>query len=392
MKALTWHGKGDIRCETVPDPRIEHGRDAIIKVTACAICGSDLHLFDGIMPSMEKGDVLGHETMGEVVDVGRDNTKLRVGDRVVVPFTIACGECFFCKNGFYSGCERSNPNAKQAEKMWGHSPAGLFGYSHMLGGFAGGQAEYMRVPYADVGPYKVPEGLTDEQVLFLSDIFPTGYMAADFCNLKGGETVAVWGCGPVGQFAIKSAFLLGADRVLAIDTVPERLALARQSGATVLDFQKEDIYERIQELTGGRGADACIDAVGTEPETTASLDSVIDRIKVATFMGTDRPHVLRQAIECCRNFGTVSIVGVYGGYVDKIPMGSAINRGLTFRMAQTPVQHYLPKLMERIEKGEIDPSFVITHRASLEQGPELYKTFRAKKEGCIKVVMKPFGA
>jgi len=392
MKALTWHGKGDIRCETVPDPKIEHGRDAIIKVTACAICGSDLHLLDGVMPSMEKGDVVGHETMGEVVDVGKDNTKLNVGDRVVVPFTISCGECFFCKNGFYSGCERSNPNAKMAEKMWGHSPAGLFGYSHMLGGFAGGQAEYLRVPYADVGPYKVPEGLTDEQVLFLSDIFPTGYMAAEFCNIKGGETVAVWGCGPVGQFAIKSAFLLGAERVLAIDTVPERLALARQSGAITLDFQSDDIYDRIQELTGGRGADACIDAVGTEPETTASIGSVIDRIKVATFMGTDRPHVLRQAIECCRNFGTVSIVGVYGGYLDKIPMGSAINRGLTFRMAQTPVQHYMPKLMERIQKGEIDPSFVITHRATLEEGPELYKTFRDKKDGCIKVVMKPFGA
>jgi threonine dehydrogenase-like Zn-dependent dehydrogenase len=392
MKALTWHGKSDIRCETVPDPKIEHGRDAIIKVTACAICGSDLHLLDGVMPSMEKGDVVGHETMGEVVDVGKDNTKLKVGDRVVVPFTISCGECFFCKNGFYSGCERSNPNAKMAEKMWGHSPAGLFGYSHMLGGFAGGQAEYLRVPYADVGPYKVPEGFTDEQVLFLSDIFPTGYMAAEFCNIKGGETVAVWGCGPVGQFAIKSAFLLGAERVLAIDTVPERLALAAQSGATVLDFKKDDIYDRIQELTGGRGADACIDAVGTEPETTASIGSVIDRIKVATFMGTDRPHVLRQAIECCRNFGTVSIVGVYGGYLDKIPMGSAINRGLTFRMAQTPVQHYMPKLMERIQKGEIDPSFVITHRATLEEGPELYKTFRDKKDGCIKVVMKPFGA
>ncbi|MCP3442274.1 zinc-dependent alcohol dehydrogenase [Bradyrhizobium sp. CCGUVB14] len=391
MKALTWHGKGDIRCETVPDPKIEHGRDAIIKVTACAICGSDLHLLDGVMPSMEKGDVVGHETMGEVVDVGKDNTKLKVGDRVVVPFTISCGECFFCKNGFYSGCERSNPNAKMAEKMWGHSPAGLFGYSHMLGGFAGGQAEYLRVPYADVGPYKVPEGLTDEQVLFLSDIFPTGYMAAEFCNIKGGEIVAVWGCGPVGQFAIKSAFLLGAERVLAIDTVPERLALAAQSGATVIDFKKDDIYDRIQELTGGRGADACIDAVGTEPDTTASIGSVIDRIKVATFMGTDRPHVLRQAIECCRNFGTVSIVGVYGGYLDKIPMGSAINRGLTFRMAQTPVQHYMPKLMARIQKGEIDPSFVITHRATLEEGPELYKTFRDKEDGCIKVVMKPFG-
>jgi threonine dehydrogenase-like Zn-dependent dehydrogenase len=259
----------------------------------------------------------------------------------------------------------------------------------MLGGFPGGQAEYLRVPFADVGPIKVPQGLSDEQVLFLSDIFPTGYMAADFCDLKGGETVAIWGCGPVGQFAIRSAFLLGAERVIAIDTVPERIAMAEAAGATTLDFRKEDIYDRVQELTGGRGADACIDAVGTEPDTGSGFDAVLDRVKVATFMGTDRPHVLRQAIHCCRNFGTVSIVGVYGGFVDKIPMGSAINRGLTFRMAQTPVQHYLPKLLERIEKGEIDPSFVITHRASLEQGPDLYKTFRDKKDGCVKVVFKP---
>jgi threonine dehydrogenase-like Zn-dependent dehydrogenase len=391
MKALTWHGKNDIRCETVPDPKIEHGRDAIIKVTACAICGSDLHLFDGVMPTMEKGDVVGHESMGEVIEVGAENKALKVGDRVVVPFTISCGECFFCKNGFYSGCERSNPNAKAAEKLWGHSPAGLFGYSHMLGGFAGGQAEYMRVPYADVGPIKVPEGLSDEQVLFLSDIFPTGYMAAEFCGLKGGETVAIWGCGPVGQMAIKSAFLLGAERVIAIDTVPERLALAAASGAITLDFAKDDIYDRIQELTLGRGADACIDAVGTEPSIRSGFDAVVDRIKSATYLGTDNPHVLRQAIHCCRNFGTLSIVGVYGGLLDKIPMGSAINRGLTFRMAQTPVQHYLPKLMELIQKGKIDPSFVITHRATLEEGPDLYKTFRAKEDGCIKVVMKPSG-
>lgn len=389
MKALTWHGKNDIRCDTVPDPRIEDGRDAIIKVTACAICGSDLHVFNGVIPSMQSGDVLGHETMGEVVEVGADNKALKVGDRVVVPFTISCGQCFFCQRGHYSGCERSNPNAKMAEKMWGHSPAGLFGYSHLLGGYAGGQAEYLRVPFADVGPIKVPQGLSDEQVLFLSDIFPTGYMAADFCNLKGGETVAIWGCGPVGQFAIRSAFLLGAGRVIAIDTVPERLALAQSAGAVTLDFLKEDIYERIQEMTAGRGADACIDAVGTEPDTMSGVDAVIDRVKVATFMGTDRPHVLRQAIHCCRNFGTVSIVGVYGGFLDEMPMGSAINRGLTFRMAQTPVQHYMPKLLALIEKGEIDPSFVITHRATLEQGPELYKTFRDKKDNCIKVVLKP---
>ncbi|TDX82168.1 threonine dehydrogenase-like Zn-dependent dehydrogenase [Neorhizobium sp. R1-B] len=389
MKALTWHGKHDIRCESVPDPEIQDGRDAIIKVTACAICGSDLHLYDGIMPEMRSGDIMGHETMGEVVEVGRDNTKLKVGDRVVVPFTISCGECFFCQRGFYSGCERSNPDRSKVTKLWGNSPAGLFGYSHLLGGYSGGQAEYLRVPYADVGPIKVPEGLTDEQVLFLSDIFPTGYMAAEFCNIQAGDTIAIWGCGPVGQMAIRSAFLLGAARVIAIDAVPERLTLAASAGAITLDFLDEDIYDRIMELTHGRGADACIDAVGTEADASASWDSRIDRIKVAMFMGTDRPHVLRQAILCCRNFGTVSIVGVYGGFLDKIPMGSAINRGLTFRMAQTPVQHYLPILMDRIQKGEIDPSFVITHRATLEEGPELYKTFRDKQDGCIKVVMKP---
>jgi len=386
VKALCWHGKGDMRCETVPDPIIQHPRDAIIKVTACAICGSDLHIYDGVIPTMEKGDVIGHETMGEVVEVGAENEKLKVGDRVVVPFTIACGECFFCKRGYYSGCERSNPNAKKASALWGHSPAGLFGYSHLLGGYPGGQAEYLRVPYADVGPIKVPDGLSDEQVLFLSDIFPTGYMAAEFCNIQPGDTIAIWGAGPVGQFAIRSAFLLGAERVIAIETVPERVALAETAGAEIVDFMKEDVYDRIQDLTSGRGADACIDAVGTEPHTTASFDSIIDRVKVATFMGTDRPHVLRQAIHCCRNFGTVSIDG---GFLDKIPMGSAINRGLTFRMAQTPVQHYMPKLLALIEQGTIDPTVVITHTAPLEDGPELYKTFRDKKDGCVKVVLKP---
>jgi threonine dehydrogenase-like Zn-dependent dehydrogenase len=389
MKALTWHGKGDIRCESVPDPKIEHPRDAIIKVTACAICGSDLHLYDGVIPTMQRGDVLGHETMGEVVEVGAENTKLRKGDRVVVPFTIACGECFFCQRGYFSGCERSNPNAEMAAKLWGHSPAGLFGYSHLLGGFPGGQAEYLRVPFADVGPIKVPDGLSDEQVLFLSDIFPTGYMGAEFCDIKGGETIAVFGCGPVAQFAIRSAFLLGAERVIAIDTVPERLRMAADAGAITIDFMKEDVHDRIQELTHGRGADACIDAVGTEPHTAASFDSMLDRAKVAMFAGTDRPHVLRQAINNTRNFGIVSIIGVYGGFVDKIPMGSAINRGLTFRMAQTPVQHYLPKLMQQIEQGDIDPSFVITHNVSLDQGPEMYQTFRDKQDGCIKVMMRP---
>jgi len=389
MKALTWHGKSDIRCESVPDPKIEDAGDVVIKVTACAICGSDLHIYDGVIPGMESGDILGHETMGEVVETGSGVSKLKVGDRVVVPFTISCGECFFCKRGFFSGCERSNPNKELAAKAWGHSPAGLFGYSHLLGGFAGGQAEYLRVPYADVGPIKVPSHLTDEQVLFLSDIFPTGYMAADFCDIQPGDTIAVWGCGPVGQMAIKSAFMLGAERVIAIDTVPERKAIAAQSGAIVLDFMDEDIFERIQDLTNGRGVDASIDAVGSEAHGTGSFDSVIDRVKQATFMGTDRPHVLRQAIHCTRNFGTVSIVGVYGGFLDKIPMGSAINRGLTFRMAQTPVQRYLPILLQRIEEGQIDPSFIITHRASLEEGPELYKTFRDKQDGCVKVVLKP---
>lgn len=389
MKALTWHGKHDIRCETVPDPIIEDDRDAIIKVTACAICGSDLHLYQGSVPDMHSGDVMGHEAMGEVVEVGKGNSKLQVGDRVVVPFTISCGHCFFCQRGFFSGCENSNPDKEKAKKMWGNSPAGLFGYTHMLGGYSGGQAEYLRVPYADVGPIKVPDGLTDEQALFLSDIFPTGYMAAEFCNIQPGETVAIWGCGPVGQMAIRSAYMLGAARVIAVDSVAERLALAAASGALTLNYLETDIYDEIMQLTGGRGADACIDAVGTEADPAASWDSRIDRIKVATFMGTDRPHVLRQAIHCCRNFGTVSIVGVYGGFLDKIPMGSAINRGLTFPMAQTPVQRYLPMLMDRVLKGEIDPSFVITHRATLEEGPGLYETFKNKDDGCIKVVIKP---
>ena len=389
MKAITWHGKHDMRCEHVPDPRIEHGRDCIIKVTSCAICGSDLHIYNGVIPDMHKGDVVGHETMGEVVEVGPECGNLKVGDRVVIPFTISCGDCFFCQRGWYSACERSNPDAEKASKLWGHSPAGLFGYSHLLGGYAGGQAEYLRVPFADAGALKVPDGMTDDQALFLSDIFPTGYMAADFCNIRGGETIAIWGCGPVGQFAIRSAILMGAERVIAIDTVPERLEMARAAGAETLDFAKHDIYDAIQQHTRGRGADACIDCVGTEPYAYSSADAMVDRIKVATFLGTDRPHVLREAIQCCRNFGIVSIVGVYGGYLDKIPFGSAVNRGLTFRMAQTPVQAYMPKLLSLIEDGKIDPTFVITHKASLEDAPGLYGVFNAKQDNCVKIVINP---
>ena len=391
MKALCWHGKGDIRCDTVPDPKVQDPRDAIIKVTACAICGSDLHLMNGFMPGMKPGDVMGHETMGEVVEVGRDNTKLKVGDRVVVPFTIACGECFFCKKGLHSGCERSNPspNREVAAKLWGHSPAGLFGYTHLLGGYAGGQAEYLRVPFADFGCLKVPEGLTDEQALFLSDIFPTGYMGADFCEIEPGDTIAVFGCGPVGQFAIRSCFLLGAERVIAIDTLPERLALARAAGAETVDFMNESVYDRINQMTKNRGADACIDAVGTEASPGASFDSVLDRAKQVAWIGTDRPHVLRQAINNTRNGGIVSIIGVYGGLLDKVPMGSAINRGLTFKMSQTPVQKYMYKLLEHIENGDIDPTAVITHVGKLEDGPDLYKVFRDKQDGCMKVVLKP---
>ena len=390
MRALCWHGKGDVRCDTVPDPRIEHPRDAIIKVTACAICGSDLHLYDGYMPTMKSGDVLGHETMGEVVEVGSDNRAgLKKGDRIVVPFTISCGECFFCQKQMFSLCERSNRNASMAVEAMGHSPAGLFGYSHMLGGYAGGQAEYLRVPYADVDHIKVPDGMTDEQVLFLSDIFPTGYMAADNCNLQGGETVAVWGCGPVGQFAIRSAFLLGAERVIAIDQVPERLALAEKGGAETIDFSKDKVYDRLQEMTHGRGPDACIDAVGTEADPGSSIDAALDKAKAALYLGTDRPHVLREAIMACRNGGTISIVGVYVGLLDKVPFGSAMNRGLTFKMAQTPVPKYMGQLLGRVQKGEIDPSFVITHTVGLEDGPGMYETFRGKKDGCIKVVIKP---
>ncbi|ULA65891.1 MAG: S-(hydroxymethyl)glutathione dehydrogenase [Nitrospira sp.] len=390
MKALCWHGKEDVRMETVPDPTLIDPRDAIVKVTATAICGSDLHLYDGYMPTMESGDILGHEFMGEIVEVGSGNSRLKRGDRVVVPFTMACGSCFFCQKELFSLCDTSNPNADIARKAMGHSPAGLFGYSHMLGGFSGGQAEYVRVPFSDVGPLKIPSGLEDEQVLFLSDIFPTGYMAAENCQMEPGDTIAIWGCGPVGQFAIQSAWLLGAGRVIAIDTVPERLHMAELYGkAETINLEQDDVYDRLMEMTNGRGPDRCIDAVGAEAHAGGSVDAILDQAKAALYLGTDRPHVLREAIMCCRKGGTISIPGVYIGFLDKIPFGAAMNKGLTFKMGQTHMHRYMRPLLERIEKGDIDPSRIITHRLNLSDGPDAYKTFRDKKDGCIKVVMKP---
>ena len=390
MKALCWYGKEDIRVETVPEPEIIDQRDAIVRITSTAICGSDLHLYDGYQPTMEKGDILGHEPMGEVVEVGKAVKNLKPGDRVVVPFTISCGTCYFCQQGLFSMCDTSNPNAEMARKAMGQSPAGLFGFSHMLGGFPGGQAEYLRVPFADVGPIKIPSELSDEQVLFLSDIFPTGYMAAENAEIAQGDTVAIWGCGPVAQFAIQSAWMLGAGRVIAIDRVPERLAMAETKGrAETINFDKEDVYDRLMEMTNGRGPDRCIDAVGCEAHAGGSIDAVIDKAKAAVALGTDRPHVLREAIMCCRKGGTISIPGVYVGFVDKIPFGALMNKGLTLKSGQTHVQRYTKPLLEKIQAGEIDPSFVITHSVSLEEGPEMYKTFRDKEDGCIKVVLKP---
>ncbi|NOU29282.1 MAG: glutathione-dependent formaldehyde dehydrogenase [Polyangiaceae bacterium] len=390
MKALCWHGSGDVRIDTVPDPQIQDPRDIIVKITTSGICGSDLHLFDGFMPTMESGDILGHEPMGVVVEVGSAITNLRVGDRVVVPFTLSCGDCFFCKRTLFSCCDRSNPNAALAEKAMGHSPAGLLGYSHLLGGFAGGQAEYLRVPYADVGPLKIESDLPDERVIFLSDILPTGYMAAENAEIEAGDTVAVWGCGPVGQFAIQSAWLLGAGRVVAIDCVPERLAMAQKFGrAETIDFTKESVSDRLKEMTAGRGPDRCVDAVGCEAHATGSFDAVLDKAKSAVMLGTDRAHALREAILCCRKGGTVSVPGAYVGVPDKIPMGAFMNKGLTMRSGQTHMQRYMKPLLERIERGDIDPTFVITHRVALEDAPKMYETFRDKEDGCIKVIIQP---
>jgi threonine dehydrogenase-like Zn-dependent dehydrogenase len=392
MKANCWFGKHDMRVVDVPDPEIINPRDAIVKITSTAICGSDLHLYNGFVPAMEKGDIVGHEFMGEVVEIGSEVKKLKIGDRIVVPFAISCGQCFFCQKGLFSLCENTNPNALEAELLWGHSPAGLFGYSHLLGGYAGGQAQYARVPFADIGHIKVPDGLSDEQVLFLSDIFPTGYMAAENCDIEAGDTVAVWGCGPVGQFAIKSAFLLGAERVIAIDKVPERLRLAReQGGAEAINYEEVDsVLDVLKDITGGRGPDRCIEAVGLEANGHAhAVQYTYDRVKQAVMAETDRPIALREAMLACRNGGTLSVPGVYGGFVDKLPFGSVMNRSVTIKTGQTHVHRYLEPLLKRVQNGEVDPSFVITHRLKLDDAPEAYRMFRDKEDECIKVVLKP---
>jgi len=389
MKALCWHGKNDIRYDTVPDPRIEDSRDAIIRMTSCAICGSDLHLFNGFVPGMISGDIMGHEFMGEVVEVGSANKKLKVGDRVVVPFTIICGDCEQCRRGNFSVCERTNRNKKIGDIAFGHTTAGLFGYTHLTGGYAGGQAEYVRVPYADVAPVKIPDNLSDEQVLFLGDIFPTGWQAAVQCDIQPTDTVAVWGAGPVGQFAIRSALLLGAEQIIAIDNQPDRHSMAEAGGAITINYDEASVLDRLNDLTQGKGPEKCIDAVGMEAHSLRSIDSAIDRVKQAVMVESDRPHVLREMMYVCRPAGVLSVAGVYGGLVDKIPFGALMNKGLTLRTGQTHVNRWTDDLLRRIEQGQIDPSFVITHTVDLEDGPEMYKTFRAKEDGCIKVVMKP---
>lgn len=392
MKALVWHGKGDMRCEKVPDPKIEDPKDVIIRVTSTCICGSDLHLYDMYNPAMKPGDILGHEPMGEIIEVGSAVTKLKKGDRVVVPFDIACGECWFCQRQFYSCCDTTNPDAEAARLAMGQAPAGLYGYSHLTGGYAGGQAEYLRVVWAEANVQKLPDGVPDEKAVFLSDIFPTGYMAAENADIEPGDTVAVWGCGPVGQFCIQSAWMLGAGRVIAIDRVPERLEMARKYGkAEAIDFSaaSPSVYDVLQQMTKGRGPDRVIEAVGAEAHGAGSTDAVLDKAKALVGMATDRGHALREAIMCCRKAGTVSVPGVYIGFPDKVPMGAFMNKGLTMKTGQTHTQRYTAKLLEKIQKGQIDPSFVITHRLKLEDGPAAYKTFRDKQDGCIKVVLKP---
>jgi threonine dehydrogenase-like Zn-dependent dehydrogenase len=389
MRANCWMGKKRVQVEEVPDPKILNSQDAIVRITSTAICGSDLHLYNGFVPTMERGDIMGHEFMGEVVEVGRGVRNLKIGDRVVVPFPISCGVCFACQAGMFSVCENSNPNAWIAEKLLGHSPAGVYGYSHMLGGFAGGQAEYARVPFADVGPLKVPEELTDEQVLFLSDIFPTGYMGAEMCDIQQGDVIAVWGAGPVGQFAIASAYLLGAERVIAIDRFPYRLRMAKEGAgaAETINYEQVSVREALLEMTGGRGPDKCIDAVGMEAHGHPVVYAY-DRAKQALMLETDRPIALREAILNCRNGGVVSVIGVYGGFIDKFPMGSVMNRSLTIRSGQCHVQRYMKPLLERVQNGEIDPSFVITHRLPLDEAPRGYDMFLNKEDNCEKVVLK----
>ncbi|OBI43912.1 glutathione-dependent formaldehyde dehydrogenase [Mycobacterium kyorinense] len=389
MKATVWAGRNRVEVQSVPDPKILNERDAIVRISSTAICGSDLHIYDGYIPTVKHGDILGHEFMGEVVDVGKAVTKLAVGDRVVVPFPIACGACSACERDLYSLCENSNPNAGIAEKLMGHSPAGLFGYSHMLGGFAGGQAEYARVPFADVGPLKIEDDLTDEQVLFLSDIFPTGYMGAEMCDIKPGDVVAVWGAGPVGLFAMASAYLLGASKVIAIDRVPYRLELAEELQAVPLNFAETAVLEELRDMTAGRGPDHCIDAVGLEARNDSTVVDAYDRVKQAARLETERPHALREAAMSCRNGGTISIVGVYGGLMDKFPIGAIMNRSLTIKAGQCHVQRYMRPLLERIRNGEIDPTFLITHRLSLDEAPHGYEIFKHKRDNCTKVVLKP---
>ncbi len=393
MKAVCWCGKGKVQVEDVPMPRILSPRDAIVKVTLGTICGSDLHLYGGFVPTMQKGDILGHEMVGEVVETGPEVRNLSVGDRVVVAFCIGCGRCWHCRNNEFSLCDNSNPNAAMMEKIYSFSTAGIFGYSHMFGGYAGTQADYVRVPFADVGAFKIPDGMSDEQALPCADIFATGFMGAELCNIKPGDVVAVWGCGPVGQFVIKSAFLLGAEQVIAIDNVPERLHLAaRASGATPLDHSRVDVYDALKSLTGGRGPDACVDAVGMEAHGFGWLMAAYDRIKTALYMQTERAHVIRSMINACRKGGTLSIMGVYGLVVDKFPLGVAFAKGLHFNMGQAHPQRYIPRLFDYWKQGKIDPSFVFSHHLPLSQAADAYRIFRDKRQHCIKVALRPEGA
>jgi len=393
MKALCWMGSGKVEVHTVSDPTLLNPHDAIIKITRTAICGSDLHLFDGFIPTMEEGDILGHEFMGIVEEVGKEVNNLQRGDRVVVPFTIACGKCEFCRKKIWSACDNTNPNAHLMEAVYGYSGSGLFGYSHMMGGYAGGQAQYVRVPFANVGPLKIESDLPDEKVLFLSDIFPTGFMAAENAHIQENDIVAVWGCGPVGQFAIASAFILGAARVVAIDRLPERLGMARSIGAVTVDYSEEgmSVLTALKDLTGGIGPDSCIDAVGLEAHS-AQLQGMYDKVKTTLMLGTDRPSVLRQAIQAVRKGGTVSIPGVYGGLLDKVPFGAAFGKGITMKMGQTNMHTYMKPLLGRIEKGQIDPTYIISHRISLEDAPEMYKVWRDKEQKVTKIVIDPWAA